>query len=75
MNIIFSYTPPYIKEPQWFKWYSTDTFDTSTGRDYSTRASSMLDLIPEPKCFSYEFLRKFGDMEDMMKNKKLKENE
>ncbi len=69
MNIIFSYIPPSIKDPQYFKWYNTESFDTSTGRDYSTHASARLDLIPDPKCFSYEFLRKFGDMEELMLNK------
>jgi hypothetical protein len=29
-----------------------------------------LDLIPDPKCFTQEFLSKFGDVDDMMLKKK-----
>lgn len=60
MNIIYSYTPPNVKEPQWFKYYNTEEFVTTTQRDYVARASSSIDLIPEPKCFSLEFLMKYG---------------
>lgn len=60
MNIIFSYTPPNVTEPQWFKYYNTDEFDTTTQRDYTVRAAASIDLIPEPKCFSLEFLMKHG---------------
>ena len=60
MNIIFSYTPPNVKEPQWFKYYNLNEFVSTTQRDYSVRAVSNLDLIPEPKCFSLEFLMKYG---------------
>lgn len=69
MNIIFSYSPPSIKEPQWFKFYNTKDFVTTTQIDYTTRAASDLNLISEPKIFSLEFLKKHGDMEDMMLNK------
>lgn len=69
MNIIYSYTPPNVKEPQWFKFYNTDDFVKTTGKDYTTRAASSLDLIPEPKCFSLEFLSKYGDVNNMMLNK------
>ena len=60
MNIIFSYTPPNVKEPQWFKYYNTEDFVTTTQRDYIVRAASNLELIPEPKIFSLEFLMKHG---------------
>ena len=69
MYIIFSYTPQNVKEPQWFKYYNTDEFVTTTQRDYVVRASSDLGLIPEPKCFSLEFLMKYGDVNNMMLNK------
>jgi hypothetical protein len=69
MNIIFSYTPPNVKEPNWFKYYNTDDFVTTTQRDYVVRAAASLGLIPEPKCFSLEFLMKHGDMKNIMINK------
>ena len=61
MNIIYSYTPPNVTEPQWFKYYNTDEFVTTTQRDYVVRSVSSIDLVPEPKCFSLEFLMKHGD--------------
>lgn len=70
MNIIYNYIPANVKEPQWFKFYNTEEFVVTTQRDYTTRAASSLDLIPEPKCFTQEFLSKFGDMDDMMLKKK-----
>lgn len=66
MNIIFSYTPENGKEPQWFKFYNTNDFVITTQRDYITRAASNLSLIPEPKCFSKEFLTKYGNMFNLM---------
>jgi hypothetical protein len=60
MNIIYSYTPSKVKEPQWFKYYNTEDFVTTTQRDYVVRAAASIDLIPEPKCFSLEFLMKHG---------------
>jgi hypothetical protein len=42
----------------------------TTQRDYTARAASRLDLIPDPKCFTQEFLSKFGDVDDMMLKKK-----
>ena len=66
MNIIFSFTPSKVKEPKWFKWYNTDEFVNTTKRDYTVRASASLDLIPEPKCFSVEFLMEHGNMDNMM---------
>ena len=71
MNIICSYIPAKVKEPQWFKFYNTEEFVMTTQRDYTARAASRLDLIPDPKCFTQEFLSKFGDMGDMMLTKNL----
>ena len=71
MNIIFSYTPKKVKEPKWYKFYNTEEFVTTTQRDYTVRAAASLDLIPEPKCFTQEFLSKHGDHSDMMLKKNL----
>ncbi len=71
MNIIFSYTPSKVKEPKWYKFYNTEEFVNTTQRDYTVRAASSLDLIPEPKCFSLEFLSKHGDHSNMMLKKNL----
>ena len=70
MNIIYNYIPAKVKEPQWFKFYNTEDFVVTTQRDYTARAASRLDLIPDPKCFTQEFLSKFGDVDDMMLKKK-----
>jgi len=59
------------KEPQWYKFYNTEEFETTTQRGYTSRAASRLDLIPEPKCFSLEFLSKHGDHSNMMLKKNL----
>ena len=71
MNIIYSYSPQKVKEPQWYKFYNTEEFNITTQRDYTARAASRLDLIPEPKCFTQEFLRKHGDHSNMMLKKNL----
>ena len=71
MNIIYSYRPSKVKEPQWYRFYNTEDFVTTTQRDYIIRAAASLDLIPEPKCFTQEFLRKHGDHNDMMLKKNL----
>jgi hypothetical protein len=71
MNIIFSYTPSKVKEPAWYKFYNTEEFVNTTQRDYTVRAAASLDLIPEPKCFSLEFLSKHGDHSNMMLKKKI----
>jgi hypothetical protein len=70
VNIICSYIPAKVKEPQWFKFYNIEEFVMTTQRDYTARAASWLDLIPDHKCFTQEFLSKFGDVDDMMLKKK-----
>ena len=71
MNIIYSYSPQKVKEPQWYRFYNTEDFVTTTQRDYTARAASSLDLIPEPKCFTQDFLSKHRDHSDMMLKKNL----
>jgi hypothetical protein len=75
VNIIYNYIPAKVKEPQWFKFYNTEEFVVTTQRDYTAKAASRLDLIPDPKCFTQEFLSKFGDVDDMMLKKKKDEKD
>lgn len=56
----------FLRDNTGYKYYNTNEYNPNTG--YVSRWAKSLDLIPEPKIYSREFINKFCDEHDLMKN-------
>lgn len=72
MNIICSKHPKencnkFTNGNRGYKFYNIYDYYNDSG--YTIRWAKTIDLIPEPKIYSMEFLSRFGDEHDLMRNK------